>query len=82
MRNDLGYALMLAGRYQDAMPQLATAVELDPAGGQGLNNLIVLLILTRDEAGVRRLTSQGGVSAEMLAGLRKQAQTIAARPRP
>jgi Flp pilus assembly protein TadD len=29
-RNDLGYALMTNGRFADALPELATATELDP----------------------------------------------------
>ena len=80
MRNDLGYALTMAGHYSEALPELATAVELDPEDSQGLNNLIVLLMVTHDEAGVKRVASQGGVSAEALAALRKQAQALA-RPR-
>lgn len=77
MRNDLGYALMMAGRYQEALPQLATAVELDPNGDKARNNLIVLLLLTRDEAGAKRVADQSGVSAKSLAALRKQAQSLA-----
>ena len=81
MRNDLGYALMMAGRYQEALPQMATAVELDPGNVKSVNNLIVLLLLRRDEAGARRVAEEGGISAEALAALRKQAQALAAKPR-
>lgn len=79
MRNDLGYALMMAGRYSEARPELATAVELDPQGTRSGHNLIILLILMRDEAGVRRIAAQSGVKPETLASLRKQAQTLAAK---
>lgn len=81
MRNDLGYALMMAGRYQEALPQLATAVELDPGGDKSLNNLIVLLLLTRDEAGAKRTASQAGISEKAFADLRKRAQELAQRRR-
>lgn len=81
MRNDLGYALMMAGRYQEALPQLATAVELDPANSMSVNNLVVLLLLRRDEAGAKRVAEQGGIGAEALATLRKQAQTLAEKPK-
>lgn len=76
MRNDLGYALMVGRRYREALPQLATAVELDPEGEKSLNNLILLLLLTGDEAGVKRVAAQGAVSSQTLAGLRKQAQSM------
>ena len=78
-RNDLGYALMLAGRYQEALPQIATAVELDPASSKARNNLLILLMLSGDEAGVKRVVSAGGVPSETLAQLRKQAQALKVR---
>ena len=73
MRNDLGYALMVAGRFNEALPQLATAAELDPDGSRSRNNLIVLLLLTHDEAGAKRVAAESGISADAMAGLRKQA---------
>lgn len=76
MRNDLGYALMVAGRYREALPQLATAVELDPGGDKSLNNLILLLLLSGDEAGAKRLASQGAVSEQTMIDLRKQARSM------
>jgi len=78
-RNDLGYALMLAGRYQEALPEIATAVELDGNSSKARNNLIILLILSGDEAGVKRIVGAGDVKADTLAQLRKQAQTLKAR---
>lgn len=75
-RNDLGYALMLAGRYTEALPEFATAIELDPAGDKARNNLVILLLLTGDEAGVKRVTAEAQLPAETLARLRKQAQSL------
>lgn len=81
MRNDLGYALILARRYAEALPELATAVELDAARAEprARNNLVLLMMLTGDEAAVQRLTRESGISAETLAGLRRQAQSLSGR---
>lgn len=79
MRNDLGYALMSAGRYREALPEIATAVELDRNSGKARNNLILLLLLTHDEAGVKRVAEAGDVSAQTLSRLRKQAQDLSTR---
>lgn len=79
-RNDLGYALMVSGRYREALPELATAVELDQSNTLGRNNLIMLLLLTHDEARAKQVASDSGVSDEQLASLRRQAQTLA-KPR-
>ena len=77
VRNDLGYALMMSGRYREALPELATAVELDPAGEKARNNLIVLLLLSGDETGAARVAAQAGVGKETVARLRQQAQSLA-----
>lgn len=75
-RNDLGYALLLAGRYDEALPEIATAVELQPAGEKARNNLVLLLLLQGDEAGVKRVTAESGLPAASLARLRQQAQSL------
>lgn len=84
MRNDLGYALMLARRYPEAMTELSTAVELDPQGSKSRNNLVILMILMRDEASVQRLVREAQIDAATLADLRRRAQSIvpAARTAP
>lgn len=76
IRNDLGYALIQAGQYAEALPELATAVELAPGDPRGSNNLVLLLILQGDEAGVRRMVQESGISKDQLARLRKQAQSL------
>lgn len=82
MRNDLGYALMMAGRHQEALPELATAVELEAGSGsdKARNNLVLLMLVSGDEAAVKRLVQQSGMPAETLAGLRRQAQSLQRRP--
>jgi Flp pilus assembly protein TadD len=78
-RNDLGYALMVSGRYKEALPELATAVELDQTGQLSRNNLIMLLLLTKDEARARQVARDSGVSDDELAGLRRKTQSM---PKP
>lgn len=79
-RNDLGYALMRARRFRDAMPELATAVELDPASSKARNNLLLLLIITGDEARVQRIVREAAVPADVVARLRRDAQGFKTRP--
>lgn len=82
IRNDLGYALMVAGRYREALPELATAVELEAPSGsdKARNNLVLLMLLTGDEASARQVVQQSGMTPETLAGLRRQAQSLARKP--
>lgn len=84
MRNDLGYALMMAGRHAEALPELATAVELESGSGsaKARTNLILLMLVTGDEPAVRRLAQQSGMSDADLAGLRRQAANLVRRPAP
>lgn len=76
IRNDLGYALMEAGRYAEALPELSTAAELAPTQLKSRNNLIILMLLTGNQAGVSQLVQQSGTSSETLKQLRDQAQSI------
>lgn len=82
MRNDLGYALMMSGRHPEALTELATAVELEAGSGsdKARNNLVLLMLVSGDEAAVKRLVQQSGMSADTLAGLRRQAQSLQRRP--
>jgi Flp pilus assembly protein TadD len=75
-RNDLGYALLRAGRHREAMTHLATAVELDPQGEKARNNLIILMLVTGDEARAQRLAQAGDVGEQTFANLRRQAQAL------
>jgi len=82
-RNDLGYALMANHRYTEALPEIATATELDPSTERYRNNLLILLILVKDEARVSRLRSQWNIADKTLGELRRQAQALqvqAAKP--
>ncbi len=57
-RNDLGYALMEAGRYTEANLQLSTAAELAPNQPKSRNNLIELMMLMDNESAVARLAQE------------------------
>lgn len=84
MRNDLGYALILARRFPEAMIELSTAVELDAAGAdaRARNNLVLLMLVTGDEPAVKRLVRETGMSDQTLAGLRRRAQALKAPAAP
>ncbi|MDR3415962.1 MAG: tetratricopeptide repeat protein [Nevskia sp.] len=75
-RNDLGYALMEAGRYTEAMPELSTAAELAPDQSKSRNNLIILMILMGDETAVRRLAQESAVTPDRMQVLRDSAKSI------
>ncbi|MDT0496767.1 tetratricopeptide repeat protein [Algiphilus sp. W345] len=79
MRNDYGYALMQAGRYEAALTELATAMELAPGNSRARNNLLILLMLSGDEAGVQRVAASGGLDNAALAVLRRQAASLRSR---
>lgn len=76
IRNDLGYALMEAGRYTEALPELSTAAELAPTQLKSRNNLIILMLLTGNQAGADQIAKQSGATADTVKQLRAQAQAI------
>ncbi|HEY1076950.1 MAG TPA: tetratricopeptide repeat protein [Fontimonas sp.] len=76
IRNDLGYALMRAGAYDAALAELATAAELSPGSDKARNNLVLLLMLRQDEAGVQRMAREAAIPPETLQRLRQQARTL------
>lgn len=76
IRNDLGYALMEAGRYTEALPELSTAAELAPSQLKSRNNLILLMLLTGNQAGADQMAKQAGATPETVKQLRSQAQSI------
>ncbi|MEQ1439611.1 tetratricopeptide repeat protein [Fontimonas sp. SYSU GA230001] len=78
VRNDLGYALLRAGRHAEAMTELATAVELAPDSEKARNNLILLLLVRGDEAAVGRVVRDAAVAPETVSRLRQQARMLSA----
>ncbi|MCK5768775.1 tetratricopeptide repeat protein [Algiphilus sp.] len=82
IRNDLGFALMRAARFRDARLQLSTALELEPDNGRARTNLMLLMIVTGNEAQVRELARDSGLGDAELARLRAQAERLRATIRP
>lgn len=79
IRNDLGYALLRQNRYSEALPELATAAELDPNDDQPRNNLLLLMFLRRDEKGAQKIIADAAVPADTVSRLRTQAQGMLPR---
>lgn len=76
IRNDLGYALLRARRYAEALPELATAVELAPDSDKARNNLLLLLLATGDDGAVARVAREAAVPAATISRLRQQALAL------
>lgn len=76
-RNDLGFALMQSGRYSEALPELATAVELNPGNLKARNNLLVMLIASGNAPRARQLASESGMSDQDYAAAQKSAESFA-----
>lgn len=58
VRNDYGYALLLAGRVDDAVFELRTAFELSDGQGVVRQNLAAAYLLANDTPGLSRLKKQ------------------------
>lgn len=78
MRNDLGFALLRAGRPADARLQLSTALELEPANKRARTNLMLLMMIRGEEQSVRRLAESAGMTDSELAQLRDEAERLRA----
>lgn len=76
VRNDLGYALLMARRDREALHELATAVELAPESDKARNNLLLLMMVQGNETAVNRITREAMVPVETIAHLRQQARTL------
>jgi len=78
MRNDLGFALLRAGRPADARLQLSTALELEPANKRARTNLMMLMLIRGEEQSVRQLAKSAGMTDSELAQLRDEAERLRA----
>ncbi len=79
IRNDYGYALLRVSQYDAALPELATAIELAPEFETARNNLVLLMILRRDEASVSKIVTESGIPPATVERLRRQAAGLQAR---
>lgn len=74
VRNDYGYALLTGGYYRDARLQLATAYELDAGLDKYRNNYVLVLLLLKEEAEVKRVRQRSEMSDKTLQTLRARVQ--------
>lgn len=78
-RNDLGYALMKQGEFDQAEIQLATAFQLDDNAHLSRNNYVELLLIKGDESAARHVASGNGIDTKTFNKLQKQAQQLKKR---
>lgn len=76
IRNDFGYALLLAGRREDAAFELRTAFELANGEGAVRQNLAAAYLLTEDSAGLSWLKQNYGFGLEEYAYAEKLSTEI------
>lgn len=80
-RNDLGYAMILAGRYDDAYRQLATARELAPSDQRATRNMILLHYVLGNRVEADALADGSSLPDAERARLRQQAARLVASQR-
>lgn len=76
IRNDYGYALLRAGRLDEAERELATAVQLAPGTPRYAANLVLALLVKGQAQRALDVARDAGLSEEALAALRLQAQRV------
>lgn len=73
VRNDLGYALLLQGRLDDAQFEFLTALDLAPNHPRAGRNAVTLLFKKGDEARARALGQELGLDQSTMDKLRTEA---------
>lgn len=78
VRNDLGYALLLDGRFDSAREEFLTALELDGGDRLAASNMILLLSMMGKEQELRVFSEYLHIDAETVAQLQLKAEGIKA----
>ena len=73
IRNDYGYALLMASEHEAALHEFLTAIELSPGHKQAAHNLLLLLYRTGDTEKAGQFAEQFGISAADAQQLKLQA---------
>lgn len=73
IRNDYGYALLLADENEGALHEFLTAIELAPGNRQAAHNLLLLLYRMGEVDRARKFAEQFGIGASDVERLKKQA---------
>src|SRR5690606_32376284 len=74
IRNDYGYALVLADECEGALQEFLTAVELAPGHRQAARNLLLLLFRTGEAEKAASFAEQFGINAAEVERLKTQAR--------
>lgn len=78
VRNDLGYALLLDGRFDAARNEFLTALELDGGDSLAATNMLLLLSLMGKDQEVQAFAVHMNIKPETVVQLRNQAEEIKA----
>lgn len=73
VRNDYGYALLLADENEGALHEFLTAIELAPGNRQAAHNLLLLLYRMGEVDRASKFAEQSGIGASDVERLKKQA---------
>lgn len=76
MRNDLGYAELLAGHVGRAQTEITTAYQLDEKSRLAANNYVLVLLTQGDEAAARRIARRSDMDEARFARLRTRARAL------
>ncbi len=74
--NDFGMVLLLRGRNQDARKEFMTAMELDRGSRLPVENLIVLMLVEKQDMLAQQLAAERGLNTQDLERLAKRAQQL------
>ena len=74
VRNDYGYALLLADEYEGALHELLTAIELAPGHRKAAHNLLLLLYRTGQAEKANQIAEQFGIGPADIERLKAQAR--------
>ena len=74
IRNDYGYALLMAGEHEGALHEFLTAIELAPGHRQAAHNLLLLLFRTGETAKAANFAQQFGIGTAEIDRLKTQAK--------
>jgi Flp pilus assembly protein TadD len=75
IRNDVGYALLLAGRFAEAEIELRTAVELGD-DARAVRNLVLVMFVRAEDGAALALAERSGLSSGDLDRIRKHAAAL------
>ena len=80
IRNDLGYALLLADRLDDAQFEFLTALDLNPQDNLAARNLVLLSFKRGDASKARQLATKLGLDNNTFDRLAQQAKSLSSAP--